>query len=758
MSAPTCCDRPPQGGWGGEGRPPDDKASSEPVSRAEAAESRQSGRLRITNLPGALAASVDAWASRPLRVLRSEPPSVPDELVERYGTRWYDPERCDVLFQPFLDVDTVLEELGRGVDAPPAADDTNPDIHTTPVGASLPSRLGPGGIGFEEPLWCIIGEDPAKVMASDASSGEGWDAYKGEALTGPQDCGWEFAGNELRLLDHPDNRVWWLYFNPSVTWSSALGWHATTASTCTVYIRERCRWRMYFPSRGLIDDPGSTGGFPSAHPQDPNGNFISYPSSNEWRASGHFDGDYVSFVESVDGGKHFPVWGPRLQPTDYDTKTGQPTSWSAGWTESGWTNTCVASDHDAVTPDPDGYYTVYQDVSVVDLKDEIGYYLMILVECRSSVYSASNSCCVDSCDSCARPYTRIVLFASTSPDFTEETTFPTPNDSTVALVLLQPDEGSEGPGGDCPNESYSVPHALATPDRDVLLVYVPWNMEVDTSETPSRVEAAYRAISFWDSDWRGPAWNLWGGISCLAISVDELGAALDLYSQGLDLLEEEDFAGNVYIDMARNLIEDLAAASYQGEVLLTDGSQGDPGQDYDGDAYDRPEGAAWETDCQFCFIDGDLYAFWDSDHRQDPDTATDDRDVLLRARLSTSDEIEARGGQLDPSDPPDYATALSANGDYTLFLMPEACSILFDMRSLFETVPYDDSAGTSGGWAETYRNLLGDPDVAWLEDECLLRVSFGTPDNSQIPGAGQVVTTRSLGTSRPTHLSKGGRP
>lgn len=81
----------------------------------------------------------------------------------------------------------------------------------------------------------------------------------------------------------------------------------------------------------------------------------------------------VAFVDSPNGGVDFPVYAPAMFPLPDGT-------WAADFSEAGWTPTAVPS-RGVATHRYNGIqqHTAYAHPAVLDLKDEIDYYVMICV-------------------------------------------------------------------------------------------------------------------------------------------------------------------------------------------------------------------------------------------------------------------------------------------------------------------------------------------------------------------------------------------
>lgn len=510
----------------------------------------------------------------------------------------------------------------------------------------------------------------------------------------------------------------------SIEESTALNCHVSTTSTAAVYIREHGRYRIYVQSPALVDSGTGQNSFPTSNPALPG--YRHLPTGTDWQASGRFERTKIGFIDSCDGGYSFPVYAPAVSYVDEGGAGSCRFTWdSADFSQAGWTSTAIpcASSEDV---DGDGIYLLYNEVSVIDLYEEHGLYLMICIECRSREPSADGGCsgcifptadsgCATGCEdlhladpwgSADTPYstgfTRIVMFVSDSPDFPEGAVYPAPGYSDAAMVLVQPDIAGTGPSSDnvndCPNEQYGVHHALLTPDRETLLLYVPWNARPDQGPNTRVTDHYADAVYPHNLKYLGQAlWEINSGISCFAIDVDVLMTAVRA--------EWDAFvaSGDAAAEPANDFME-LVGDYYQGELLISDGSENtdDPGRAVFGLLIPT---MAPNTDPQFAFhASGDLWVYYDVGHCYVPEEAEPvcDQDTLWRARLVGSSEFAT------------YSDALSRNGAYTVFKV-ESCGQLADLRELVDPGTYDSSATPDQGWAASrWGRLIGDPDPTYL--------------------------------------------
>jgi hypothetical protein len=264
-----------------------------------------------------------------------------------------------------------------------------------------------------------------------------------------------------------------------------------------------------------------------------------------------------------------------------------------------------------------------------------------------------------------------VLIASTSPDFPTDTssatsgdalTWPDPRYHSDAIVLLAPDYGAGGPsGGTTPNEWYGVPSTALTRDTtgayQSLLLYVQW----DTPDggtlpfPPGRIDYHYGGTPAWQ-----PATTFGSGISTFTPAIDEL--ALIVWAILL-----ADRGGGTYLgltgDAWRSILQVRTLLSYQGEVLVTDNTEDPPSSGI-------PRHYTF-VDPQGVFCRGCPDTLWL--YGGDNDAADGvHKTFLQRAFNVTPASLHT---SLQPS--------VSANGDYTVFLLPSTCSTLLDVRYLF---------------------------------------------------------------------------
>ena len=250
-------------------------------------------------------------------------------------------------------------------------------------------------------------------------------------------CGWRFAGYVCPLLDPKVNHLReTLRADTSWTWTASLGFHATTASTCTVFLRRLGVWRMYLPTPRLQRDTAgvvepvadanvNTWGTPEYHPANTGDGQQRYPGGDttevsllgtdytygsdaqprfsQWYSlTDRFLPYHIAFVDSPDGGFTFPIYAPTVRTVPGEVTFNTTT---ADFSAAGWTPTAVPSmtNADPAIPDPtlSGIpYVVYRDPKVFDVADEydaafyaatggllpattaegIGRYLMIVLE------------------------------------------------------------------------------------------------------------------------------------------------------------------------------------------------------------------------------------------------------------------------------------------------------------------------------------------------------------------------------------------
>ncbi len=609
----------------------------------------------------------------------------------------------------------------RAPPPPPAVGDPLPGTGLTKAQPpdARPSLLPDPLSGL--PLGC-------QPRAIDPSGTEGLNAYRGEKLNAGHRrwCGWEWGGYALPLLDPKANKLWFdQCTDGSQEWSNSLDHHVTTTSTTTVYIRELCRWRIYFPPNGLIPDSGGLEGTPLQHPQDTAGTSIKYPDESEWQA-GPFNPNYFAYVDSPDGGLHFPVYAPKVAPRDPSKCSG----WQVDWTGAGWSSTGVQAN--TTGPDEDGWYVTYQDITVLDFKAEFGLYVMIAVECSSRTPVTSGvrnrACCVPECATCKvtiidgtgsqlalpMPRTRLVAFLSRSPDFSGPAVVPQPGRRADGLVLLEPGNALSLPSatgvltGACPNEWYGVPHAVVAEGRSQAILFVPWQGVAGNEPAPLKTRYGYR-----NDGVAGPMWmEGMGGVSVFSLSMAVLRTAFDRLRS----------LGNLLSTLARDAVANGVERAYQGELLVTQsGSVNERG------GFKVP--VAWPkmTDPQFAWVDGGLRVYWDQVHLGgDGDS---DTDTLFHAdHRDVDDYVEALGEAGD-----DIATSMASNGRYTLFVLPPKCALDFDARTVFRKAPSD---GTMLG------KLVADPDVVQLDDGTLRASFFCAPPGTSGDGLAFAIMER----------------
>ncbi len=579
------------------------------------------------------------------------------------------------------------------------------------------AQFGDAGEGVEA-AYATLGADGVGPLGDSALSDTvrlGANAWAGQAFTDPEDCGYVFQGYALPLHDPPANRALERsYCSPS----SALGYHVNTASTHTVKVDGR--WRMYIPEpRVKADAPSATTDvypwpryLPSLDATAPE--IERYPDTWSERSE-RFSPNYISFVDSPDGGLTFPVYAPVVPPRAFDA-TGCISEFAtelASWSQAGWTPTAIPSRNEATDGAVDGIYTIYRDPSVIDLSASHGIYLMIVVECRSTTATLAEviTChpCIHSagenCDTYA--YTRIVVFTSASPDFPNvsapDGTWPDPKNWTRAAVLL--DGGGDPVTGTIPDEHYGVPSVTLSSDGANLLVYVGIGNPDTTNETWVQRRIAYHYIE------RPPA--LSRGLSCFAISISNFAYTLTEIRYW-DRLGSDAFAAD-----ARSRLETLTENGYEGEVILSTGEL---------DLRNNFE-QLQNLDPQFTLIAGEVWAhFVAVDSPECPDASPEPGNdcssevhQIRRARAVTVAPTATSPRGFSPAaynklaDPEFFATPQTP---FALFLRPERCFKLLDMKAI---------TGTAGF------GLTRDPDVAELDDGTI-RISFAG-SSSEAEGA-----------------------
>lgn len=539
----------------------------------------------------------------------------------------------------------------------------------------------------------------------------GANAWAGQAFTDPEDCGYVFQGYALPLHDPFENRM---FDAAHCSSASALGYHVNTASTHTVKVAGR--WRMYIPEpRVAADEPSEATAWlpwPRSLPDATTATPVErYP--DDWSdSSPRFSANYISFVDSPDGSLTFPVYAPIVPVKALDTAgcAAEFATEYAIWTKAGWTPTAIPSRNEATDVAVDGLYTIYRDPSVIDLFASYGLYLMIVVECRSTAatpeeVTTCHPCIHSSTDGCdTYAYTRIVLFASTSPDFPEVTaldgTWPDPKNWTRAVVLL--DGGGDPVAGTIPDENYGVPSVTLSPDGNYLLLYAGIGPP-DTSDplwAPSRIAARYGP--------RPPP--LGTGLSGFAISLSNLMYALGNIEYW-EAVGVEQFA-----EEARSTITAVVDASYQGEVVLSTGELDAPGAKFH---------QLQNLDPQFTLIGGQVWAHFvatdsaecpDADPPVGNDCAREVHQVRrARAITVTPTTTAPQGFSDDACDLLNDGRMISPQTPFALFRSPDRCFKLLDMNALIGAVGF---------------GLTRDPDVAELDDGTI-RISFAGASSAE---------------------------
>ncbi len=562
----------------------------------------------------------------------------------------------------------------------------------------------------------------AKPKFLDEHGTVGANAAAGAAFT---ECPWHFGGYAIPLLDPLENHARFTAIAPfcEPAWSPFTDYHVRTTNTCTLLLSEHERWRVYIQDPVLTSDypegsvpvesDADTTAFPSTYSG--GGTIRRYPTDAAWAAESHFLPDYISFVDSPDGGLTFPIYAPVVSIGKFNkggstpgcADSVEPVVTDPNFTNAGWTPTCLPCR--TITPDTDGVYSVYRNVSVLDLFEEWGFYLMFAVECRSDyeyeLGEACHPCGFGSTNRCGvhtMPYTRYVVFLSMSPDFaggniSHMGTFPDPLLHSLAVAVVQPDAGVSGPAsGDAPNEFYGVSRALLTPDHSEILVYAGWTslyssaeLVVDpfgaevsvpftaTGSDPSRMTNFYRT---------GKASH--PGLSAFRFDTDE-------FMLGMMNITWTDFISSDAAVRAsvRAAFADRANDAYQGEVLVATESLSIWSGLWECQTL-NPRDAAFVY-CGGC--DNQLHVYWD---QAVGDSFSNAPMVQLdRAASATWDDL-----------PPFMRPAAEQlNGPDTIFILPSECPVVLDMSA-------------SLGLSDT-RTIVMDPDVAVLGSG-RLRVSF----------------------------------
>lgn len=565
-------------------------------------------------------------------------------------------------------------------------------------------------VGINPGAGDVIGsaKAPAPKAVADGTLGLGANAWKGEAFTSPEDCGYVFGGYALPLHDPVANRLV-DGTTCSLPWRSELGYHVNTASTHTVKVGGT--WRMYIPEpRVLADDSTHAGlqyAWPRYLPDDiPKGAPVQRYPSEDWSAlSSRFSPNYISFVDSPDRGRTFPVFAPFVPPLTADAD-GCVTERNVDhpiWNSAGWTPTAIPSRNDASDVPVDGVYAVYRDPSIIDVRDSHGVYLMIVVECRSTSPTVGDEVCHPCIHppgntTCAYVYNRIVVFTSTSPDFpsvgSAGGTWPDPKDWTRAVVLL--DGGGDPLLGSVPDENYGVPSATLSPDGTSLLLYTSVSNPDASNDTweSKRIRDRYDIGII----------HINTGLSCFAIDVSDLTMSLDnaQYWEGL--------GGYVVADGIRVAISSAVEAGYQGEVMLSDGQLDNGGQKV---------AQLQNLDAQFTVVAGQLWAhFGATDSAECPDV---DPDATVDCTAAVHQIRRARAVLVAPDStaPGRFSTlAVKLLSDALIFPEPQVPFALFlESARCFKIL---DMAALTG---ITDAGLARDPDVAEL-DHGTVRISF----------------------------------
>ncbi len=133
-------------------------------------------------------------------------------------------------------------------------------------------------------------------------------------------CPWYFGGYAIPLLDPMENHTRGTAISNACesAWTPYTDYHVKTTNTCTILVREQERWRIYIQDPELVADDivVATAAMPdTAFPKSySTGSDPRYSDNAAWRADSRFSPDYVSFVESPDGGLTFPIYAPMVYP------------------------------------------------------------------------------------------------------------------------------------------------------------------------------------------------------------------------------------------------------------------------------------------------------------------------------------------------------------------------------------------------------------------------------------------------------------
>lgn len=606
-----------------------------------------------------------------------------------------------------------------------------PPLGPPPIAPVHLALIDNGSPNFEPDL-------PGKAVTSpfatsDVSLGLGANAWTGEDFTSPEDCCYTFRGYALPLHDPVAKHLLGEARNCNLNWRSELGYHVNTASTHTVKVAGK--WRMYLPEpRVLADDPTVAGleyEWPRYLPDDvTSGVRVQRFPAESWSAlTPRFSPNFIAFVDSPDGGFTFPVFGPVVYPTHFDDAGCADVRDvdHANWTAAGWTPTAIPSRNAATDVPVDGLYAIYRDPSVIDLYATHGMYLMIVVECRSTSPTLGDEVCHPCIHSpgvttCGPVYTRIVLFASSSPDFpavgVPGGVWPDPKDWTRAAVLL--DGGGDPLLGTMPDEAYGVPSATLSPDGKYLLLYTSVanpDPKPDTEWVAARVTARYPNV-----------YAVAAGLSCFAVEVDDLARVIDeaRYWEALGAI--------AIADTMRVGIRSMVESGYQGEVILSDGHMHREGF--------QILAQLQNLDPQFTVIDGELWVHFVATESSectevDPEAGFDCTAAVhqvrrARAVLVTPDMANPGGFEDDAwKHLGKHEWFPEAQVPFALFLKADPCFTLLDMAAL---------TGATGA------GLTRDPDVADLAVG-VVRISFAggsrTSQGANIP-SGLMYATRRL--------------
>jgi hypothetical protein len=356
--------------------------------------------------------------------------------------------------------------------------------------------VGPAGL---RRLWRTVTErvpvrlDPrpeaARVEAGVSAPGKA--PYTGSAV-GPWDgcdpiptrgsgCGWTLRGHLARLVDPNDLSCDDAASGITTGGTADLGWWLSAGSTCTVRLADgRQRIYMHSPSlatlcgeadvlwpyqdaRGASKFGVTVAGSSVIRVGDAEGWWSADADAVTDPAELHFSSRYIAWMDAEDDGT-FTLIAPELAP---NTSADEGECW-ADVTPTFDTSLGRAGWHSTDIPFT-GASTVYRDVSVCYLAGPgAGLYVLVCVECSSDTFVEGEDpgcsiCTPGACTDAGTPTTRLVYFASTSPDFNEST-------APVAgpFALFAPEDQPDADVG----EWLGVPQALVDPGGEYMFVMV----------------------------------------------------------------------------------------------------------------------------------------------------------------------------------------------------------------------------------------------------------------------------------------------